>query len=362
MLYISYIDNPQLHIGVWKKMNGQLKVFKKAFPFAALTFVYNQVAYLWDGERVIEKKRALHRKEYMEVLESWISVLGIRQTYIRYFLSDVFFIKLLKFLQENSIKSVVELATYPYDNEFPFGVRKFEDEIYRKEIPRYVERIATYTKHSNIWGIPCFNLANGYDMDQISVIHHDRRKNLLTMIAVSLLFYWQGFERIFEGMRNYYNTGWKREVNFVLVGTGKEEGYYKKLVHEFFLDKYVYFCGFKKEKELEEMYEKADIGIGSLGLYKRSDESTGSALKVGEYCAHGLPVVCGYQDTRFPKGTPFILQVPNDPSPLDIQSIVDFYDSLTQDEEFSNKIRKYAEEHLSWEQIMRPVIEYLSDE
>jgi glycosyltransferase involved in cell wall biosynthesis len=54
----------------------------------------------------------------------------------------------------------------------------------------------------------------------------------------------------------------------------------------------------------------ADVAIGALALY-RLDLSEASPLKVGEYLAHGLPVIAGYTDTRFPDGAPFILQIPN---------------------------------------------------
>ena len=267
----------------------------------------------------------------------------------------------MRFLKNNSIKSVLEIATFPYDSEFRFSAKKYEDELYRKYIVNYIDRIVTYSNDQTIWGIKCINLSNGFDVFGIKMINRKRNLHSLNLLAVSLMFSWHGYERLIVGLYNYYRQNVARRILISFVGTGVQEGYYKSLTEQYNLESYITFYGNQRGKLLEEIYAKADVGIGSLGFYKQHG-NIGSTLKMGEYCAHGLPAVCGYHDTRFPENTPFILQVPNDPSPLDIQSIVDFYDSLAQDEEFSNKIRKYAENHLSWEQIMRPVIEYLNDE
>jgi hypothetical protein len=56
--------------------------------------------------------------------------------------------------------------------------------------------------------------------------------------------------------------------------------------------------------------EQADVALGPLAFH-RIPLMEGSPLKVGEYLAYGLPVLLGYEDTRFPLGAPFILRIPN---------------------------------------------------
>jgi len=54
----------------------------------------------------------------------------------------------------------------------------------------------------------------------------------------------------------------------------------------------------------------ADVAIGSLAAYRKGmDEAC--PLKTREYLAFGLPVIIAYQDTDFPHGAPFLLQLPN---------------------------------------------------
>jgi hypothetical protein len=54
----------------------------------------------------------------------------------------------------------------------------------------------------------------------------------------------------------------------------------------------------------------ADVAIGSLALHRNlMDEA--SPLKVADYLAYGVPAIIAYTDSRFPRGAPFLLQLPN---------------------------------------------------
>jgi glycosyltransferase involved in cell wall biosynthesis len=55
---------------------------------------------------------------------------------------------------------------------------------------------------------------------------------------------------------------------------------------------------------------RADVAIGPLALHRKG-LSQGSALKVAEYLAYGIPVILGNAETAFPDGAPFLLQLPN---------------------------------------------------
>ena len=59
----------------------------------------------------------------------------------------------------------------------------------------------------------------------------------------------------------------------------------------------VQFHGPKFGAELEEIYQRADIGIGTLALHRRGMEIN-SALKPLEYLIFGLPVIIGYRETE----------------------------------------------------------------
>ncbi len=72
----------------------------------------------------------------------------------------------------------------------------------------------------------------------------------------------------------------------------------------------VHIHGPLKRPAYERLLALSHIAIGTLALHrKRLNEAC--PLKVREYLAYGLPVIIGYTDTDFPRGAPFILQLPN---------------------------------------------------
>lgn len=69
--------------------------------------------------------------------------------------------------------------------------------------------------------------------------------------------------------------------------------------------------GYMQTGELQQLYKKMDIAVGSLGLYLKGMHEA-CPLKVREYCAMGLPTIMGYKDTDL-HGADFILEIDNNP-------------------------------------------------
>ena len=101
------------------------------------------------------------------------------------------------------------------------------------------------------------------------------------------------------------------------------------------------------------------MAVGALGIYKQNGTEEGSPIKGSEYCVRGLPFICGYRDLRFPPDWKFMLNVPNNASPIDMNCVIDFYEKVTLESNYKELMRNYAKEHLSWDKIMEPVVEYL---
>lgn len=359
MLYVTYCDFG--NVGFWgikKKVLEQVNAFGKMFGRVYYTYFAWQMAYLMDGDQIIEKKVAVTRKEYNQVLCYWIEKYEIGKTYIRYPFADKWFLELLSFQKEHQMKTVLEIPTYPYDEELPYGRIKVEDGFYREKIKEYVDLIATYSYDKEIWGIKCISLFNGINIEENRMAEKKGQEKELVMIAVSSMAFWNGYERLIEGMRIYYSKTVLMPVRLKLVGKGPEENYYKMLSKKYKLQEYIEFCGELKGEKLDDVYDQSDIAISSLGAYKKGIYD-GCPLKGGEYCARGLPMVCGYEDMRFSEDTGFVLKVSNDPKPVDIDKIINFYKKVSADCNFKELIRQYAEKYLSWEGIMQPVAEYL---
>lgn len=72
----------------------------------------------------------------------------------------------------------------------------------------------------------------------------------------------------------------------------------------------IVFHGLLAAADYARLLARADIGVGTLALHRKSLEEA-SPLKVREYLAAGLPVINGYVDTDFPGATDFVLTLPN---------------------------------------------------
>ena len=109
-------------------------------------------------------------------------------------------------------------------------------------------------------------------------------------------------------------------------------------------------------EELEAEYAKADIAIGVLGMYRINMENA-SPIKTKEYCARGIPVIVGREDLAFDKDFDFVCKVPNNDTDIDIEEIIRFYTRFKENSS-SEKIRQYALDYLTWDQIFKPVKKY----
>ena len=118
------------------------------------------------------------------------------------------------------------------------------------------------------------------------------------------------------------------------------------------LNEYVAFHGTRTGDELDLLFEKADMGVASLGRH-RSNITSMKSLKNREYAARGIPFVYSETDDDFEK-MPYILKAPADDSPLDIGEVVAFYYSQNLE---PVKIRNTIIDTLSWNVQMRKVID-----
>ena len=188
----------------------------------------------------------------------------------------------------------------------------------------------------------------------------------INICCVAMFAFWHGYERLIQGLYNYLQLSRnKRIIKIHFAGEGAELEKYKKLVASLGLEKYVRFYGRLDSKALQELYNSVDIGMNSLGIYKMGG-TVGMQLKTREYLAVGLPIVTGvHLDLHdYEEIAPYILEFPNEPSPVDMQKIVDFYDGLklsSVDEatRIANYLHETGEKYLGMDAAMKNVIDYV---
>lgn len=354
--------------GVIKKIFQQIELLKKAgfdVEYSYYNRVEKTVCLQSDGKKII-----LGINKFIKTLTaSWCIGKYVKKkfyacVYIRNFTrKDPFVLHLLKNLKKNGSKIVYELPTYPYDNQantFSAKIDLFIDKIFRKNLYRYVDRIATFSEHESIWKIPTINIMNGIILDGFSPVLKEKSNSGIHLLGIAYMQMLHGYERIIEGMADYIRKG-GNSVYVHLVGEGKEKQKYIELVQKFHLQEYVKFYPKMSGTELDEMYEVADMALIHFGLYKL-DVSVSSALKSKESMAKGIPIISGSRvDVCEKVFFPYFCQFPNTKEPIDIFEIEKFYYEKIQPRGklvVANEIRNYAKKYVDMAVTFKPVIEF----
>ena len=165
---------------------------------------------------------------------------------------------------------------------------------------------------------------------------------------------WHGFDRVIKGLANYYSAPSKVKVYFHLVGyffSPIEEEEITQLIKSHHLEPYVILYGKKHGAELDEVFDKCDFGIGSLGRHRVGIDDI-KTLKNREYAARGIPFIYSETDTDFDR-QPYVLKMPADESAISIEALIGFYQQLT----ITPQEIRTSIEHLSWKNQMKRVVE-----
>ena len=264
---------------------------------------------------------------------------------------------------------IMEIPAFPYARSFlrdkTMWPWYFKDKVNRSKLAKCLDRIvAVSDQYEYIWGVKTITVINGIDVDNIRpIIRKKSEKGVIRLLAVARFQPAHGYERIINGLSEYYKHGGSREIELHMIGDGPDVCYYKSLAVSSGLNDRVIFYGSKTGTELDDCYDDMNIGLGGFGLYKTGITKT-SGLKVCEYLAKGLPVVSGAPDIAFDRGGErFFLQYPNEPVAVDIGRMIEWYDDLvsnsTDEIGLINDIRDFARNSVDIKMTMRPVIQYL---
>ena len=292
---------------------------------------------------------------------------GIDFVYARCFQNaNPWLIRLFKRLKKLGVKSVTEIPTYPYDQEFvgfPFLTRlglKI-DKLFRHQLAKQMEAIVTFSEAETIFGQRTVRISNGVDMDSIP-LHNYRapEDNSIHLIGVAEVHYWHGFDRLIAGLGEYYrNSTNPRDVFFHIVGgVWKSEMYdsihahgFSELMEKYNIQDKVIFHGQLFGDELNKVFDQCCFAIGSLARH-RSGITTIKTLKNREYATRGIPFIYSEQDGDF-EGKPYVLKATPDESPIDVARIIVFLDN----HHFDPKYIRKTTENLSWKVQMKQVID-----
>ena len=352
-------------IGVGKKIDMQMEEFRKFYDMQEIEIETPKRAM---AERIIGLFPVCSiRRDYGQALES---IENPAFLYIRRAVADRAYVGFLHQVKQRfpDCKIIIEIFTYPYDkddfgkwNAWPFYLKEI---IHRRKLKRYVDRFVTYTQDQEIFGVPTICTINGINVESIRMVQGEYQENQLCMIGVAYMQRQHGYERVIEGLNDYYhNWDGKYRVYLHLVGDGPEKAKYQKLVEEYCLQEFVKFYPTMTGIQLDELYDRSDVALAAFGMYKMGFYGKLSALKTRECLAKGMLQITGCEIDVLDDSYQYIRNFENGPQKVDIPEVVNFFEKSRKDnmdkQKIAGLIREYAVQHVSIESAMKPIIDYI---
>ena len=110
---------------------------------------------------------------------------------------------------------------------------------------------------------------------------------------------------------------------------------------------------------LDAVYERCAIGIDSLARH-RSGIVVLSSLKSREYGAKGIPMINSCKIDILEEDFPYLLRVPADESPINMNEVFDFYDRVLGNGrsrlEIGEEVRSYIEAKSGMTETLKAVV------
>lgn len=356
------------HNGISKKIWGQVKGFQECG--ADVRLCYYEVladgrrAWLIDGDILVDFGKGLNARIKKRIDYSALIAYVVREKfsliYMRsYHNANPFTIRMIQKFRASGAKVVMEIPTYPYDQEYHtwrMRIDLFIDRLYRRQLAKEVNKLVTFSDEDTIFGQQTIQISNGIDFDIIPLrqpILKPKNDNTLHLLAVAEVHYWHGFDRIIHGMANYKQKGGEKHVVFHLVGGLSEPREQQEIlipIKQYGLQDQVILYGPVWGKELDHLFNLADFAIGSLGRH-RTGITIIRTLKNREYAARGIPFIYSEIDRDFEEKS-YIIKANADESPIDIQQITTFLRSKS----FLPIDIRLSIQELSWKEQMKKVI------
>lgn len=355
--------------GITKKIRGQINGFKANDVDVDLAYYdFNDL-----GERfwvVDDEPVAFLGKGFIGKLCKRIDFKGLGEyivgqkydlVYIRsYHNANPFTIRLVQKIKRSGAKVVIEIPTFPYDEEYQSWKVKpklFVDKLFRYRLMKEIDAVVTFSEDKKIFGQRTIRIANAIDFDKIKIRQNKPFDPVeIHLIGVAEIHYWHGFDRLIKGLGVYYRHNPAAKVYFHLVGAfsgRREQVEIENAIEEFGIEDYVLLHGPLFGEKLDVVFDKCDFAIGSLGRHRTGIQRMQS-LKNREYAARGIPFCYAESDSYF-DNEPYVIKFSADESPIDISKIVKYLE----ESKLSPELIRESVLNLSWKNQMKVVISEL---
>ena len=364
VVFIYRLDaSEKVNAGVIEKLWAQSEAFKALGHSPRLIYLSRGNIEIKSVEGTITipgRSRLLAKVFFFSRIKRKINPTDCDLMIIRYGLSYPSFIRFLSFFRGRhpSLRIAIDFPTFPYSVEWRGIKRPFLglDRIYRTKLRKYVDRAITTSNSSEIYGIPALHMPNGIWVNRFPARKKKSKENTIQLVAIGKWNFWHGLDRVIQGIAEYQNLRKHiRPVILKVIGDGPARPGLERMVKDNKLGAVIEFITDTDEERKNEIFQKADIAIGTLGMHRKGLDYD-SSLKHREYCARGIPFILSAPDYSFPSSLQFVKYEPPTDEPIDIKNLLHHFDSIQEEINTPEEIRHYAVNHLNWEDQIQKLL------
>ena len=359
-----FIEEP--HIGTTTKIKSEINTLRKmGLEVYYTAYLSNGVAIYDNNDKCIIKKKypfilrkisRFIRKDYLiYIARKYIESHIFDYYYLRLNIINCNYWKMLNSMKkQNAFVMMESLSYYPdmvvsSDSTIGFKLINRSLNRHKNNLKDVVDLMLTEGQFESFYGIPCIELGMGIDTNIYPKHTYKGKFGEYHYVMVGCDSPFHGTDRMIKSVAKYLENG-KRNVYVHFVGTPNKKDV--KIVQELDLNENVFFTGKKYGEELNQFLENCNIALGPLAQFRLNKMDTG--LKTKEYFARGIPYVYSGCEPNIPNGYPYIYNVKDDNTLIDINEINQFYDKIS-GENVADEMRHLSEEIFSWEAIFNRV-------
>lgn len=346
-------------LGVTKKIAAQISSLRKMGHSVWYVAYYGNGVAVFDNEDHIISQAKLpinSKRLYRYVRMFMLTRFSVKYlqdqkfdlAYIRWTGLGTDTIKLLKAMRKSCNNTVMDAHGYFKGKKGSDLISKYIAYTSVHNVPKVkglIDLVLTETDEPEVFTAKAIKYDNGVDTADTRPHHYTGAPNELNMISVANERVYHGYDRIIRSIAAY--SGKDFPVKLHLVGVMSDTT--KQLAKDLGVEDRVLFYGKKSGVELDDIYDKCNLGAGPVGQHRIGGKQ-GTGLKTKEYFAKGIPYIYAGNELFVPEDYPYTMKVPSDESVIDFDAVIRFYQDTCRGNAVED-MRAYAIAHFSWEKV-----------
>ncbi len=381
LLYLTFQEDAPLYAGVLNKIRGQASAFQSlGFDVTYSWWKDNRFCFFGQNPQKVPIN-ASHgvMKRFYEIAAGYLQKNSCDVLYTRLDRIDFGVVALFRKARRYGVKKLlIEIPNYPYLKDYVNTAKAVrdpkrravstvkvhmaaaEDRMAGPQLKGLVDAAVLYGDTADtFYGVPAMNATNGIDCGALPPVPWPKTSSEIVLIGVAGTLWWQAYDRVLAGMARWRQKKDPRYTfRFLMIGGDeKEMPEFRARVKALGLEDCVEMPGFKTGRDLLAYYNRADVGVSTLGCFRRGLTRC-SSLKAREYAALGLPFLYAYHDDALPGDAAWALRLPNDDTAVDMERVAAFVERCRRDPRTVLDERAYAQEVYDWRAILREILRF----